>query len=872
MLDVLIDRRGRYKADDLHQWDTGRILNIKDLSFMRTADVAYIPEIHFSNDEMKEAIVKQPTVDENGVITVQIPDIMLQRAGKLDVYIYAHNSDESYTKYRLVLNVVARTKPADYIADNDEKIYSYNALENKIDNALKELKENGTVGGGTGQNGVSCTHEWDGTTLIITSASGTSSADLKGEKGDTGATGPQGPEGPQGPKGNTGDTGATGPAGSAGYTPVKGVDYYTDADKAEFETLILEELAKRGQLKPEFANSIEECTDTTKLYVLPDGYIYGYMAKTVESESVPNFTNQIPISTDTDGTIYNGIGYKENMYLSNGVPGSRSGIDCSGFIPIGSGSSQSATGEQVVRMKNVTAINDTNFRIALYKSDKTLIEQIYGSKFEDTYLTPIPYETDTDGNVVEFDLTAFTAHIRDYNGKGETAYIRICCPNIDENSIITVNEEITYTTLEDGVYYEWENTGHAFVPADYEDRIINLESETEQLKTSISETKLRVEKLEKTDPVEDGIEDYVKEEAERVAKNVYSHQNANTFTFLAVSDMHEHLTHEQIMTSNLHAGQGMELVRKAVNVDFAVCLGDNGWGSAVENSDVRATIELGIAEIRSANAKLYNAFRGIPNFRTPGNHCPIVQNYAFNNNQYLDEHKLFPLYGAYNTGAIYPTGEKDRGYCYRDFEDWKLRVICTNSVDLKGLDPSQGTVIYTSGKQLKWFAELLDMSSKSDMNEWGILILSHLPLDYGSSKQMVDILKAYLNGTSVSITKDGVTINPNYSGKNGATVIANIHGHNHCFNVDKLYVNSSASDKININRICVPNACFSRSNERGENGQLDQGDIEYGETTSYEKVAGTAQDTSFNVITIDPIAKTIYADNYGAGIDRVIEY
>ena len=40
--------------------------------------------------------------------------------------------------------------------------------------------------GDTGANGVSCTHSWNGTTLIVTSASGTSSADLKGDKGDKG--------------------------------------------------------------------------------------------------------------------------------------------------------------------------------------------------------------------------------------------------------------------------------------------------------------------------------------------------------------------------------------------------------------------------------------------------------------------------------------------------------------------------------------------------------------------------------------------------------------------------------------------------------------------------------------------------------------
>ena len=40
--------------------------------------------------------------------------------------------------------------------------------------------------GDTGDPGVSVTHQWNGTTLEVTSASGTSSADLKGETGDSG--------------------------------------------------------------------------------------------------------------------------------------------------------------------------------------------------------------------------------------------------------------------------------------------------------------------------------------------------------------------------------------------------------------------------------------------------------------------------------------------------------------------------------------------------------------------------------------------------------------------------------------------------------------------------------------------------------------
>lgn len=71
--------------------------------------------------------------------------------------------------------------------------------------------------GDTGTNGVSCTHSWSGTTLSVTSASGTSSANLKGEKGDTGAD---------------------------GKTPVKGTDYWTAADKSAIVSDVLAALPK----------------------------------------------------------------------------------------------------------------------------------------------------------------------------------------------------------------------------------------------------------------------------------------------------------------------------------------------------------------------------------------------------------------------------------------------------------------------------------------------------------------------------------------------------------------------------------------------------------------------------------------------------
>lgn len=67
-----------------------------------------------------------------------------------------------------------------------------------------------------GENGISVSHSWNGTVLTVTSASGTSSADLKGEKGEKGEKGNTGARGPTGLQGAKGDTGPQGPKGDPG--------------------------------------------------------------------------------------------------------------------------------------------------------------------------------------------------------------------------------------------------------------------------------------------------------------------------------------------------------------------------------------------------------------------------------------------------------------------------------------------------------------------------------------------------------------------------------------------------------------------------------------------------------------------------------
>ena len=89
------------------------------------------------------------------------------------------------------------------------------------------------------------------TVIVTTAEDGTKALAFgipKGDKGDTGATGPKGdkgdkgdtgPQGPKGDKGDTGPQGIPGNSGADGYTPQKGVDYWTEADRTQMVSDVL---------------------------------------------------------------------------------------------------------------------------------------------------------------------------------------------------------------------------------------------------------------------------------------------------------------------------------------------------------------------------------------------------------------------------------------------------------------------------------------------------------------------------------------------------------------------------------------------------------------------------------------------------------
>lgn len=130
MANVHIDKKS-YTVDSLYQWDINQELVIYGLS------LATIPEIHFTNDAMDKAIVRQATMDNAGVIRAEIPNSMLQKPYKIRAYVCIYEGDTFKSLYLITIPVNARSMPTDYtITVSDDEVYSFNALENKLENTL----------------------------------------------------------------------------------------------------------------------------------------------------------------------------------------------------------------------------------------------------------------------------------------------------------------------------------------------------------------------------------------------------------------------------------------------------------------------------------------------------------------------------------------------------------------------------------------------------------------------------------------------------------------------------------------------------------------------------------------------------------------
>jgi len=630
--------------------------------------------------------------------------------------------------------------------------------------------------------------------------------------------------------------------GAPGRTPVRGVDYWTQEDQAAMDAFIVAELAKRGQLKPEFANSTDDCADTSKLYVLPDNEIYGYMTKTEVKEP----KNQIEHSIDSSNNSYNGgKGYKDNTRLSlSSGESDQNGYTVTGFMEVQKG--------DTIRFTNINTafgIDKSNVFIIFYNSNFAYVGYLRGELAADALLAG---ECILDNNLT---LSSGTLE--------GAVYFRVSMlTNTSGNYLITVNEPLEPTTQTVAGFYK---TGHAFVPADYEHRIIDLENRVDELSV-----------------VDNGTHTYITQEAKRVADIVKEKQTAGSLTFTAMSDMHIRFNDSywaDNLTSCRDAGLGLAELRKRLKLDCAVMLGDYTVGGA---SDTVAKIKEDLAGVKACMA---NGVIGLPSIWCTGNHDI---NYGANSDRRMTEDELYAYLTGNNQGTVQDGENIGRNYGYIDFENQKIRCIYLNTVDALDYPDNDGTAddaMEITAIQAQWLVNVgLDLSEKKEPTQWGIVLFSHHCLS--QFQPVTAILTAYRHGESgsVEVTTNGVTTTVNYdfASANRGEIICAVHGHDHNFTYRK--ISTERWDKVTeanawLWSICVPNIDTKRNNEKATNSdeayRLAFGEFADGEKTVpiyYNKVQGTAQSTSFCVITIDRKNGKIHAIAYGAGIDREISY
>lgn len=378
---------------------------------------------------------------------------------------------------------------------------------------------------------------------------------------------------------------------------------------------------------------------------------------------------------------------------------------------------------------------------------------------------------------------------------------------------------------------------------------------------------------------------YVKAEAFEVARKVAQVQTDRTITFLAISDSHYYGDQgssgvdsyvdsdgTQGNVSNLHCAMAAKILTYALKMDFIAHLGDMTWGNKT------TTPELLHSQVETLSGYLQEAYGNLPKFCCVGNHDSGIY---YHNAQiaagksgtftesadWIYEH--FTKYSESDDTII--AGKDCGGYCYRDFADKKLRVFMLNTSQAL-IEKSTDNCVYDS--QRLWFGNaLLDLNAKSDATAWNFLILAHYPADYGGTMPLSELLRAYVEGGSITVSseKTDTATTLNFGGHNGAKMIAQFHGHVHNFLFSKLYSYASGSGKrYDAWRVGIPNAQYNRENYYSTVGKYT--DISFAEEKSYAKTPSTGEDTSFVVNVIDTETQLIHSFCYGAGYDRTIGY
>lgn len=601
------------------------------------------------------------------------------------------------------------------------------------------------------------------------------------------------------------------------------------------------------KLVPNFASSVselEENGDKSKVYVLPDGYVYGYMTKTAAVEPAE---------------LYDSAKVSLNMRHS-GTPGTL--INTNGYITTDYMPVDMSSDPSVLRIYTDTDINTVGSgfpefgKIAYYDSAKACIGSAY---IAPAYSSVVQNENETDIQI-GYAGTVDSGSKFDYYDK--IAFVRIELQPTGSTAVSSdagIILSIKNITAEGGeeVITGWQSTGHSFIPADCEDRIIALETKSTDFRKRI----LALEE-DKTLPPK-----YWISAVEGLSDTIRQHQSggADAFQFVWFSDMHGASgfanTGGAGTSDQSNLGKLAQYICDNFNIPVAAVSGDiMSQTSHSEVSDVYEEYEKCRNILRYVDVKKL--------FSAGGNHdgawgAPSGGIYYLKN---IGKRALFnELYRrqAMDSGRIFGDGGT---YFYADFHPWKVRFIMLDSnTDGDGSTDSDGNAVYNSMKcsvygtvQLKWLIDVLG----SVPDGFTVIAMAHQPFDTSADGSLAaGIFTAYNARTVYSGTAD---LESTYWGSGTDSEFCTseaecdftsakgefavfFHGHIH-------------RDRIDDSSYSFP--CIS----------ITTAGADVRDENPVERIPGTASETALDIVTIDILNRTIYMTRVGAGSDRQIGY
>ena len=452
----------------------------------------------------------------------------------------------------------------------------------------------------------------------------------------------------------------------------------------------------------------------------------------------------------------------------------------------------------------------------------------------------------------------------------------------DETPINSTFNNNSYAN-EDG-YFRWQADGWRFssnmaciiesetrfsVMGDMPAYSENLNVNHKELKQFIKETKSILSYPQYV------AKDYAIAEAESVLASLRTVQSANpkALSFAFITDLHFNSSNE-LVTMATDIGNAIQYFKKNAFVPIGFFGGDN-----VSEQGSRS----------SALSNMKNLAKVINSFNTPkayvkGNHDDSsISGYDSATGKYRIGYNVFDNEQYYifykdneNIFNIGMNKDRDRLFYYVDFPSQQIRVICLNCIDIPYEDDGDGYLKYDgqhqygySNEQLNWVINsALNFDRVNNSDEWGVITIQHIR-DFSSASSfgidcvqeahngqvMFNIFKAFNEKSSYSFSRTNSDFDCDVSCDFSAAeqnLICRISGHTH------------ADRHVTYDGILYISTMQAGTNAVGNEVATDG--------NTYVKVSGTADETAFDVFTIDKDSRKIYATRYGAGVSREFSY